>query len=58
MKLQDFVKEQVHLLNKFEQHWEKRSLRQPEEYPPELASGDWDEQFHSFLETFKKGEQK
>jgi hypothetical protein len=54
MKIQEYVKEQIRLLNKFEQHWEKRSLRQPQEYPSELASGDWDEQFHSFLESFTK----
>jgi hypothetical protein len=55
MTLQAYVKEQIRLLNKFEQHWEKRSLRQPKEYPSELSAGDWDEQFDLFTANKENG---
>lgn len=49
MTIQKYVKEQRKLLDKFEQFWEKRSLRKPDMYPPDLPIGDWEEQFHSFV---------
>jgi len=54
MTLQDFVKEQVRLLNKFEQHWEKRALRNPQMYPSELESSTWGKQFNEFVDRFEK----
>lgn len=51
MDLQTYVKLQKHLLDKFEQDWEKRSLRQPSAYSSELPSSEWDARFNLYLET-------
>jgi hypothetical protein len=49
-KLEDFVKEMRAEVLRFERYWVKRNKQTPKQYPMQMASGDWDEQFAAFFE--------
>ena len=44
MTLDEFIAEQTIQLEKFKNHWISHNKMNPELYPYEMASGDWDEQ--------------
>jgi len=53
MTLQEYVKEQKELLDKFEAGWTLMSLAHPELYPMQIDNpGDWDEQFQLYYGKF------
>ena len=42
--LDEFIFEQLKILEDFEDHWRSKNLENKETYPLELLSGDWIEQ--------------
>lgn len=56
MTLIEFVKEERERLEEFVTTWVKNNIKNPEDWPMEMNSGDWDEQyitFHTNIELFK-----
>jgi len=53
--LEAFVKEVRDDVLRFERYWVQQHKKKPEQYPMEMNSGDWNEQFLAFLETEKPG---
>jgi len=45
MKLNEFIAEERAMLEKFESYWLKMNNTDPETFPLEQETGDWDEQF-------------
>jgi hypothetical protein len=44
LTLDEFIFEQLKILEDFEDHWRSKNLENKETYPLELLSGDWIEQ--------------
>ena len=50
MKFEKWFKDNVYNLERFSEYWEKKHQENPEMYPIQMNSGDWDEQFDLFCE--------
>ena len=50
VKLSAFVEEEKNELDEFLKWWEEKSLQNSMMYPPDMALGEWWEQFVSFCE--------
>lgn len=48
MTLEQYIEETKQRLAKFEEHWRLENSKDPENWPNEMSSGDWDEQFNIF----------
>lgn len=51
MRLEDFVKELREDVLRFERYWVQRNKKVPINFPMQMRSGDWFEQFMSFITT-------
>ena len=51
MRLEDFVKELREDVLRFERMWVRENKKTPKQYPMQMRSGDWFEQFMSFITT-------
>lgn len=50
MTLQEWYTEKLKDLAEFVRYWDENSQLQPDEYPDDCLTGDWDEQFEFFCE--------
>ena len=48
LTLDEFIFEQLKILEDFEDHWRSKNLENKETYPLELLSGDWLEQLLTY----------
>jgi len=48
LTLDEFIFEQLKILEDFEDHWRSKNLENKETYPLELLSGDWIEQLLTY----------
>ena len=48
LTLDEFIFEQLKILEDFEGHWRSKNLENKETYPLELLSGDWIEQLLTY----------
>jgi len=45
MTIEEYIKREHELLEKFKTYWSEQHGKNPEYFPNEMSSGDWDEQF-------------
>lgn len=48
MTFEQYMTELRKAVEEFEIYWRESNAESPEEFPLEMAEGDWDEQFHFF----------
>lgn len=48
MTLMDFIESNRESLRKFNAYWREKHESNPDDFPMELNTGDWDEQLESF----------
>ncbi len=51
MTLKDFMKETNNRAGRFDKYWTLMHEQNPESFPLDMLSGDWDEQFRLFCEV-------
>lgn len=54
MMLNDFVKDMQSKLASFHDSWKAKMAANDPDFPDNLSPGDWDEQFHFYLEGLEK----
>ena len=52
MKFEQWFKNEVYNIERFYKYWEKEHKKNPEIFPMQMDSGDWNEQFDLFCEEF------
>lgn len=55
MTLHEYLKKHRDLLSAFETYWAAANPVDPVNYPSDMASGDWDEQFLAYADLADQG---